>query len=1005
MKMTKKLISGLLAAVTAVSAMPALTFSTAEAAASYPVQKFQLAIYNTNRNVNSEDSSVKSEKQNGTAAEDWTLNYISAGVYEIVNSANGQILTANGNSAGLAADKDGSNQRWKIEGVEKDFDGYYLYYKVTSNADGKALTFDPDTNSFSLESYSGAGYQKYKLNLDGLEGFAANCKVDKGEKAGTIGGLLGPTVFVSTADDLEKQLNSVGAQTIVVTANIDMQKKSHTRIRDNKTLVGSFGANTIYDSQFRTNDVWGTEGDNPSDNIVFRNLDMQAKNVKDRILINIWSSRQIWIDHLNFNSTLSFDKSGNGLDEVGKFIWLNTPYESYKDAKDMWRSPDYMTISYCKFTNRYWTVAYGTQNGEITRDRTTLLYNWWNGNIRRCPQIGNGSAHVYNNYYNGQSGGNNKYTSQIIGGDNSDIVSENNRFDGITQNNAYAVGDYYRDSNSYLSTSIGGTPSKVNLTVSKKSTWYPNKTNYGYSLLDAYNTSNTDAKTFCQKYAGCFKSDSGIKYIGDKDFASWVKTKYDSPFLKDIEVSDGKPGAVLNTALTYEFKNVGSGYYLEVADSKAENGANVQQGDTGASKWTVADAGKGYYKVYSEVGDGKTFLLDLDYGKTDNGTNIGIWGDTNSDAQLFKFVDNGDGTYAIVTKATKDKSGIGIAAGSTENGANAVQWSLDGSDNQKWVLEASVNGGELIQNIRVSDVANADAWKFDSSLAKGDLVFGDREVTYATVPEALLGAETILTACDSKNTTTDLASFVAGKDMTVYIAMDNRVTEFAAWMDDYTKTDMTVSNNNDVVFDVYSREVKAGETVVLGTNNQNYKCVNYTVFAKEKAVTATTTTTTTTTTTSTTTETEPETTTITTTTTTESQPEDTTTTTISITTTTTTTETEPETTTTTTTTTDIQTETTTSTTSTTTTASTTTTTVSTEEPVLVERVGDANMDGKLSMVDLVHMNKYVAGLVSFNDNQKLNADCYKDGAVNGSDATALLRFLLQVIDTLPVIPE
>ena len=74
-------------------------------------------------------------------------------------------------------------------------------------------------------------------------------------------------------------------------------------------------------------------------------------------------------------------------------------FESYKDAKDRLRSPDYMTISYCKFTNRYWTVAYGTQNTEITRDRTTLLYNWWNKNVRRCPQLGNGIMHVYNNYY------------------------------------------------------------------------------------------------------------------------------------------------------------------------------------------------------------------------------------------------------------------------------------------------------------------------------------------------------------------------------------------------------------------------------------------------------------------------------------------------------------------------------------------------------------------------------------------------------------------------------
>ena len=83
-----------------------------------------------------------------------------------------------------------------------------------------------------------------------------------------------------------------------------------------------------------------------------------------------------------------------------------------------------MTISYCKFTNRFWTVANGAQNGEINMDRITLLYNWWNQNVRRCPQLGNGSAHIYNNYYQayGQKDNCNS-TTGIICGDGSEILS------------------------------------------------------------------------------------------------------------------------------------------------------------------------------------------------------------------------------------------------------------------------------------------------------------------------------------------------------------------------------------------------------------------------------------------------------------------------------------------------------------------------------------------------------------------------------------------------------
>ena len=73
---------------------------------------------------------------------------------------------------------------------------------------------------------------------------------------------------------------------------------------------------------------------------------MEAKNEPNRILINIWSSRQIWFDYITFNSTLNYNRKGNGQDdEVGKFIWLNTPYENYMDKKDRLRSIDHITIS------------------------------------------------------------------------------------------------------------------------------------------------------------------------------------------------------------------------------------------------------------------------------------------------------------------------------------------------------------------------------------------------------------------------------------------------------------------------------------------------------------------------------------------------------------------------------------------------------------------------------------------------------------------------------------
>ncbi|MBQ8825363.1 MAG: RICIN domain-containing protein [Ruminococcus sp.] len=150
-------------------------------------------------------------------------------------------------------------------------------------------------------------------------------------------------------------------------------------------------------------------------------------------------------------------------------------------------------------------------------------------------------------------------------------------------------------------------------------------------------------------------------------------------------------GEVMDTTAKYMFKNVGSGLYLEVANAEAANGANVQQwgadGEAVHNTWKLFDAGDGYYTVRSCVGDGKTYFLDLDMGKFDNGTNIGIYQDTNSTAQHFKFVKNSDGTYTITTRVTEDKSCIGVQADSTKSGANIIQWEQNGKDSQKWTLE------------------------------------------------------------------------------------------------------------------------------------------------------------------------------------------------------------------------------------------------------------------------------------------------------------------------------
>lgn len=324
-------------------------------------------------------------------------------------------------------------------------------------------------------------------------------------------------------------------------------------------------------------------------------------------------------------------------------------------------------------------------------------------------------------------------------------------------------------------------------------------------------------------------------------------------------VSPLKEGTSFNTAEKYRFKNTNSGLYLEVSGGTAAAGTDVIQSDLGQS-WSLVDAGGRYYKIYSEVGDGKTYMLDLDYGKTDNGTNIGIYTDTNSDAQSFKFVKNDDGTYTICTKATRDASCVGITSASKENGTSAIQWECNDSADQKWIVEIKIDpiNGDLFKELIVQDTDNRSDWKIVPDVNIGSSIYGDRDFTYTALPDELIGSEAILTACDSKNASGDLGHFSAAKDMTVYILLDTRVeanNSVPSWLDSWTKTDMTAQSSNDVTFNVYKKEIRKGDSVNLGTNGMTGYVTNYTVMAKENQPPIVTTTTTTTTTATTTTDT------------------------------------------------------------------------------------------------------------------------------------------------------
>jgi len=103
-------------------------------------------------------------------------------------------------------------------------------------------------------------------------------------------------------------------------------------------------------------------------------------------------------------------------------------------------------------------------------------------------------------------------------------------------------------------------------------------------------------------------------------------------------------------------------------------------------------------------------------------------------------------------------------------------------------------------------------------------------------------------------------------------------------------------------------------------------------------------------------------------------------------------------------------ETTTTTSTTTTTGDTTTTTTNTTTSTTTSGqidddvyYGDLNLDNTISMIDIVYLNKYIAGVSTLNEQQEKNANCYAaDTEINAQDSTALMNRISQAIDSLPV---
>lgn len=222
-----------------------------------------------------------------------------------------------------------------------------------------------------------------------------------------------------------------------------------------------------------------------------------------------------------------------------------------------------------------------------------------------------------------------------------------------------------------------------------------NKANH--SNIQIYNSNNTNAQRWY------------IKYVKDGYYTVISQLGYSGLDVDSANISDGTNiqlyGLNYSDAQLFKFdktekndlvKSYEDGYYqisslldnskvLDVNGGIVKNSTNIQlynNNSTLAQVWYLKYLNDGYYSITSALN--KNVSIDAQGGGITKGTNVQAYKWNGSDAQKWLVKDYGNGVVAIVSKL----SGlyVDVAGGVTSNGTNIQLYSNNGSNAQRFKL-------------------------------------------------------------------------------------------------------------------------------------------------------------------------------------------------------------------------------------------------------------------------------------------------------------------------------
>ena len=714
--------------------LPLFSFDRFEMKASavstdYPAQLINIASKDNSKvlteNGTDDGASLSLKNLGGDLAASWRFDRVgldSKGTFfKLTNMQSGRLLTPESYNVKAGADvimygsESAQCQHWYVIPVENDRLGNGLYYKIVNYSD-TSLALTSGSSGMTLTSYTGTDNQLWLLNSDGLQGFAGYCKDDNtgSIKAGDIGGLFGEIVEVSSFDELKKYAESTTPYTILITKNISVTELSFNKTRymctagriymqGNKTIVGSYGAHTLFNVQLCTKRHSTT-----SNNIIIKNLDMQhdaESNHNDSIVCYFSAGENLWVDHVTFTGHNNY-----GYAPQTKQVDEDKFFACCYDA-------DYCTVSDCSFGGHKYGLILGypddTTEVKNTYDnfpRMSIISNKFNDTNTRGPGLMRwGYFHSLNNYVN-------KFNMAYTVHSGCDIYAENCVYENggnvICDWNTITYAGAYTESGSKFyncQRTVQGQGSQSNPAYSKPSYWRP-AANYNYKSISADNVKN-----YCSSYSGCQSAANKISYLrlstAGVPSAGFVTAPSGPMKPKAAAFADGS---------TFNIKNVETGKYFSLAMGTGADPHVIQyeipQFES-PSIWKLFSAGDGYYYIALADDSDKVISVAENSYESGHGLSLRQFSADSSDQQ-FKFIqDTGSAnTYTILTKTSNDASAL-EATGTTL----IQQAEVNDSSAQKWVIEPVPDPGCIMDTDVIYTFRNVN-----SGLVM-DIVYGKME--------------------------------------------------------------------------------------------------------------------------------------------------------------------------------------------------------------------------------------------------------------------------------------